>query len=69
MTPSTWDVLPSDPRRAAALARRCGVPPLIGQLLLNRGVRGAGEARRFFSPQLSALADPFALPDMARAVA
>lgn len=69
VAPSTWDVLPSDPRRAAALARRCGVPPLIGQLLLNRGVRDAGEARRFFSPQLSALADPFALPDMARAVA
>ena len=69
MFSATWDVLPSDPRGALALAHRCGVEPLIGQLLLNRGVCDAEGARRFLSPQLSALGDPMVLPDMPRAVA
>ena len=69
MVSATWDVLPSDPRGALALAHRCGVEPLIGQLLLNRGVCDAEGAQRFLSPKLSALGDPMVLPDMPRAVA
>lgn len=69
MFSATWDVLPSDPRGALALAHRCGVEPLIGQLLLNRGVCDAEGAQRFLSPKLSALGDPMLLPDMPRAVA
>ena len=64
---SAWEVRPADPQRAAALATGCGVEPLVGQLLLNRGVTEPTEARRFLSPELDHLGDPFALPDMTRA--
>ena len=64
-----WDVLPSDPERAAMLAKACGVDPLIGQLLLNRGVSHPTEARHFLAPDFQALDDPLKLPEMAKAVA
>ena len=64
-----WDVLPSDSERAAVLAEACGVDPLIGQLLLNRGVSHPTEARRFLSPDFQALDDPLKLPELTKAVA
>jgi len=38
------------------------VTPLVAQLLLNRGITGAAEARRFLNPELSALLSPDSLP-------
>ncbi len=67
--PSRWHVRPADPVRAAALARAAGVDPVTAQLLLNRGVRDHVEAARFFHPDLRAMEDPQALPDLARGVA
>ena len=65
---SAWEVRPADPRKAQALAAGCGVEPLIGQFLLNRGISEPTEARRFLAPALDRLGDPFVLPDMALAV-
>ncbi|MBI3087498.1 MAG: DHH family phosphoesterase [Candidatus Omnitrophica bacterium] len=67
--PYAWTVHPADPKRAEALARRVGVEPLIGQLLLNRGLRDPAEAGRFLAPSLSGLGDPLELPEMGEAVA
>jgi len=64
-----WEIQPGEPRRAAQLARACGVHPVTAQLLLRRGVQTREAARRFFSPSLSQLSDPFDLPDMAEGIA
>jgi single-stranded-DNA-specific exonuclease len=66
---SAWTLHPADPARAWALADRVGVDPLVGQFLLNRGLREPAEAARFLAPALSHLQDPLALPDMPRAIA
>lgn len=50
------------------LGREVGVHPVLGQLLVHRGITSAAEARRFFRPQLSELADPFLMDDMHTAV-
>ena len=50
------------------LGREVGVHPVLGQLLVRRGITSAAEARRFFRPQLSELADPFLMNDMHTAV-
>ena len=49
---------------AAQLAADIGIHPALGSLLLERGIRDAAAARRFFHPQLSELHDPFLMNDM-----
>jgi single-stranded-DNA-specific exonuclease len=44
------------------------VDSLIAQLLLQRGISGYDEAKRFFRPQLSDVHDPFLMKDMDVAV-
>ncbi|MBI4341855.1 MAG: DHH family phosphoesterase [Candidatus Omnitrophica bacterium] len=66
--PSHWQVSPAQPERAATLGEALGVHPLTAQLLLNRGIADRAEAARFLEPDLARLADPYALPDMARGV-
>ena len=53
---------------AAQLAADIGIHPALGSLLLERGIRDAAAARRFFHPQLSELPDPFLMNDMQTAV-
>ena len=53
---------------AAQLAADIGIHPALGSLLLERGIRDAAAARRFFHPQLSELHDPFLMNDMQTAV-
>jgi len=68
MVGSQWIVQPKDTARAALLARALGISPLLAQLLINRGIGDEAAARAFLSPDLSSLADPFAMRDMGRAV-
>ncbi len=66
-----WNYVAPSPERQAsaeALARAVGVHPVLGQLLLERGVTTAEGAKRFFRPQLSELLDPFLFRDMRLAV-
>ena len=63
-----WNLHPQRPAEAAALAAELGVAPVLGQILLNRGLGDPAEARRFLRPDLNALLDPSLLPDMGRAV-
>ena len=50
------------------LAGRLGLPQLVGQLLYNRGISEAEEARRFLQPSLSDLIEPQAMRGMGPAV-
>jgi single-stranded-DNA-specific exonuclease len=53
---------------ANALARDTGMSPILCRLLIERGITSAAEVKRFFSPRLSELHDPFLMKDMNRAV-
>ncbi|MCC8186825.1 MAG: single-stranded-DNA-specific exonuclease RecJ [Bacteroides sp.] len=50
------------------LAEKLGISPILGRLLVQRGITDAEEARKFFRPQLHDLHDPFLMKDMDIAV-
>ena len=58
----------ADQSVALGLANSLGINPVMGTLLVNRGIRTEEEARRFFRPQLTHLLDPFLFEDMQKAV-
>lgn len=61
---------PSSAQRDAAeeLAKSLGMNPVLGSLLVNRGITSMSEAKQFFRPQLNELLDPFLFRDMDKAV-
>lgn len=66
-----WDyneLSEADKSTASALANSLGINPVMGTLLVNRGIRTEEEARKFFRPQLTNLLDPFLFEDMQKAV-
>ncbi|MCD8031904.1 MAG: single-stranded-DNA-specific exonuclease RecJ [Bacteroides sp.] len=50
------------------LAEKLGISPILGRLLVQRGITEVEEARKFFRPQLHDLHDPFLMKDMDIAV-
>ncbi len=56
-----WVVAAPHPARER-LAREADIPPLLAQLLLNRGVRAAGEVHPFLRPDFRTLQPPSTLP-------
>ena len=71
MLPSDLPIAPHPPRwqvrgeagEQAARLRQTGLPRMIAELLAMRGVEPEG-VRDFLVPRLSALGDPFELPEM-----
>jgi single-stranded-DNA-specific exonuclease len=57
-----WRIHSHDPDRIARLARTAGVPGVVAQLLICRGVIEPTAARSFLDPKLTALREPDALP-------
>ena len=57
-----WRIHPHDPGRIAALQRAAGIPAVVAELLVCRGVTDPAEAKDFLDPKLSALRDPELLP-------
>ncbi|MBO4215468.1 MAG: single-stranded-DNA-specific exonuclease RecJ, partial [Bacteroidaceae bacterium] len=53
---------------AEALAEEVRVNPAIAQMLVQRGIRTAEQARKYFHPQLLELHDPYLMKDMDKAV-
>ncbi len=53
---------------AAKLSDELRVSPIIGGMLLRRGITDVNEAKKFFRPQLHDLHDPFLMIDMDKAV-
>lgn len=62
-----WRLLPHDPDRIRSLGQTVDVPPLVAQLLLNRGMTEPRAARAFIEARLTHLHDPEALPGAAEA--
>jgi single-stranded-DNA-specific exonuclease len=65
--PKRWRIATHDPARVAALGRAAGIPPVVAQLLLGRGVCDLDSVRQFLDVRLSGLRDPEALPGAVRA--
>jgi single-stranded-DNA-specific exonuclease len=62
-----WRLKPHDPARIAALSREANLPPLVAQLLLNRGIDDRAQAVTFLQAKLAGLHDPECLPGAAEA--
>ena len=63
-----WDVAEPDSTTQHILTTSLALPPLLCQLLINRGITDLAAARAFLSPSLHDLPDPFLLHGMQRAV-
>ncbi|MBI3314885.1 MAG: single-stranded-DNA-specific exonuclease RecJ [Candidatus Omnitrophica bacterium] len=63
-----WLIRSCDPFLQKTFSDELGIPPIIAQLLINRGITTVCEAGSFLSPDLSSLYDPFLLTDMGKAV-
>lgn len=62
-----WRLSPFDSGRIAQLERAAGIPTIVAQLLLSRGVYDPTAARSFLDAKLSGLRDPDLLPGAADA--
>lgn len=63
-----WSIAPLQPLLAESLAASLKLPPLLAQCLVNRNFSEPQAIANFLAPRLKHLADPFLLPDMAKAV-
>lgn len=68
MSGKVWKFVDTPLELAHDLAKKLGVSPLLGQLLVNRGIIDTEKANAFLSPDLNQLNDPFLFKDMGRAV-
>ena len=62
-----WCIHPHDPDRIASLQRAAGVPAVLAQLLVCRGITDPEAGRVFLEPKLSDLRNPEQLPGCAQA--
>lgn len=66
-----WNYLPITTEQTEAsrqLAQDLGISPILGRLLVERGITDVPSAKKFFRPQLPDLIDPFLMKDMDVAV-
>jgi len=59
---------PEQQKAAKELGDKLNISPILGQLLIQRGITTESAAKRFFRPQLSDLINPFLMKDMDIAV-
>ncbi len=62
-----WRIRPHDTDQILQLERSAGVPAVVAQLLVSRGIYDAGQARNFLDAKLSDLRDPDSLPGVVSA--
>ncbi len=62
MMPKRWRIASYDSARVAALGRAAGVPEVVAQLLIGRGICDADGVRQFLDVRLSGLRNPEELP-------
>ncbi len=63
-----WKIKYADERKVNALADELKVHPLIGLILLGRGIESFEDAKNYFRPDTSQLHDPWLMKDMDKAV-
>ncbi len=66
--PQRWLLNPARTPEAAALARTAGIPPIVAELLVARGITTADGAEHFLHPNIGHLLDPWTMLGMERAV-
>ena len=64
-----WVIAPAHSSDAATLANSAGLPLVIAELLVDRGIHTGAEADQFLHPTIEQLLDPFSMLGMDRAVA
>ena len=72
MLSSRWNIhtlTPEDQALCRSLSRELNISPVSAQLLVDRNIRTADEARAFIRPSLASLHDPLLMRDMDKAVA
>ncbi len=57
-----------NPQTVHHLSKELSIDPILGKLLVQRGITSFDEAKRFFRPNLDELHDPFLMKDMKKAV-
>jgi single-stranded-DNA-specific exonuclease len=57
-----WRIRPYDPARVRDLSARSGLPALVAQILINRGIDDPRQAASFLEARLVSLHDPELLP-------
>jgi single-stranded-DNA-specific exonuclease len=62
-----WRIANCDPQSIATLQRAAGIPAVVAQLLLTRGIANPDEARQFLDPKLNGLREPAELPGATQA--
>ncbi len=63
-----WHLKRYNPEHAAELSREMGISGILSRVLSARGFSSASEARKYLSPELADIGDPFLLKGMAEAV-
>ncbi|WP_227765857.1 single-stranded-DNA-specific exonuclease RecJ [Zhaonella formicivorans] len=63
-----WQIAAQDLELQDNLSFKLQIPPVIAQILINRGITSPEEAEAFLFHTLADLSDPWELPDMTRAV-
>lgn len=64
-----WRVLPVETALSAKLGKEVGVSPVVAQVLINRGICDAAQAKQFLHGGAEGLGDPWLLKGMNEAVA
>ena len=57
-----WRIRPHDSDQLTRLEKAAGVPPVVAQLLINRGITDESEVARFLEAPMQELRDPELLP-------
>jgi single-stranded-DNA-specific exonuclease len=63
-----WNYTPADPGAIERIRDSAGVDRILAELLWRAGCTTGDAAARFLDPALAALGDPFAIPNLERAV-
>ena len=63
-----WRIAAHDTGRIDSLRQAAGLPAIVAQLLISRGVYDPALAQDFLYPKLTQLRDPFELPGVESAV-
>ena len=63
-----WTILKADEAAVKSLQEILKIHPVICKILVQRGISGYDESKKYFRPQLSDLHNPWLMKDMEKAV-
>ncbi|MBD3168618.1 MAG: single-stranded-DNA-specific exonuclease RecJ [candidate division Zixibacteria bacterium] len=69
MEHNIWEVTPdADPQLSLQISEDLGIPRVVANILVNRGMTSSEEVQRFLHPKMEELCDPYMFEDMDRGV-